>query len=212
MGNLNNLIQFNENWFNDVEVPEGVDIELLKQNIVLKCGLLTPVYAEPDFFQKILGFWFSSHRWNLERLVKLYTTEYEPLYNYDRYEKMKHEYKDNGDDSDTLQHGHVVTDREQGSEETERKTSAMNSSVYEPDTSETRKPNVTNTETNTGNDVTKKVLKHDGETEDDNHLYGNIGVTTSQQMFESEDNLIRNMNLYDTIVDMLATDLFIGVW
>lgn len=204
MGNFNNLIQFNEHWFDDVMLPDGIDSEILKQAMILKCGLLIPLYPEPEFFQKVLGFWFTEHSLNIERLINLYSIEYNPLHNYDRYEKIKREH----DDTETLTHGHVITDVENGNEKTERKTSAMNVSSYSPDTEETRTPNITDTTTNSGKDVTGNV----GNSGEDNHIFGNIGVMTSQQMFLDEQNLLKEHNLYDTIVDMVASDLFLGVW
>ena len=52
----------------------------------------------------------------------------------------------------------------------ENKVSAYNENTYQPD----------NQSINGGNNTTDRELTHDG------HLYGNIGVTTSQQMLEAE--------------------------
>ena len=44
------------------------------------------------------------------------------------------------------------------------------------------------------------------------HLYGNIGVTTSQQMLESEFELRQNINIYDVIAEIFFKELCIYVY
>jgi len=44
------------------------------------------------------------------------------------------------------------------------------------------------------------------------HLYGNIGVTTSQQMVEAENLLRLKWNLYDRIADMFIEEFFILIY
>ena len=60
----------------------------------------------------------------------------------------------------------------------------------------------TNTNTETGTDTTEHELTR----------RGNIGVTTSQQMLESEMALAEKMNLFRIIEQDIASKLFIQVW
>ena len=135
--NFNNIIQYNEHWFDDVTLPTGIDRDLMKQNIILKCGLLQPLYGEPDLFQKFIGFWFAKKYWNIEKLIALFAKEYDPLENYNRTEELHREYEDNGQDQDKLTNDLTRTDNlseaHTGTDATERKTSAMNESTYQPD-------------------------------------------------------------------------------
>lgn len=43
------------------------------------------------------------------------------------------------------------------------------------------------------------------------HLYGNIGVTTTQQMIVAERQVVL-FNIYDTIVNMFCDDMLLGIW
>lgn len=58
------------------------------------------------------------------------------------------------------------------------------------------------TETETGTDTRERTA----------HIYGNIGVTTSQQMLESEMQLADKMNIWKVIERDLAKALFLGTW
>ena len=206
--NFNNIIQYNEHWFDDVTLPTGIDRDLMKQNIILKCGLLQPLYGEPDLFQKFIGFWFAKKYWNIEKLIALFAKEYDPLENYNRTEDLHREYEDNGADQDKLTNN--LSEGHTGTDETERKTSAMNESTYQPDNSE----EFTHGEviSNTGTATTDKKIDHDGFEDAENHVYGNIGVTTSQQMWIQEKDLVNDNNIYDIITLWLMDDLFIGVY
>ena len=119
-----------------------------------------------------------------------------------------------------------------GAANTERQVSAMNSNGYQPrdkeltsartDTnsntstsSESASSNVSATEsqsttfsntdsktgTNTGTDNFTR----------DSHIHGNIGVTTSQQMIQSEIEL-RKFNIYNYIADLYAKEFIYRVW
>lgn len=60
----------------------------------------------------------------------------------------------------------------------------------------------TNTSKETGTDTTEHTLTRKG----------NIGVTTSQQMIESEISLAEKMNIFKTIEQDLAAKIFLQVW
>jgi hypothetical protein len=117
---------------------------------------------------------------------------------------------------------------------TTEKVSAFNSSTYEPSKETTenggkQKSNAGKIESNAG------TMKHHGKTEDiaENYgensngsvtgseqkaithtaqLYGNIGVTTSQQMAKDEIELRKNYNLYGTAAGIFANELLIQVF
>ena len=63
----------------------------------------------------------------------------------------------------------------------------------------------------TGNTKADENIKEDGKTdrelEHTAHLYGNIGVTTSQQMLEAEVNLRMKINIYSLISELLYREL-----
>ena len=85
MGNLQNLMDYCQNFnidlFEDCTVPAPLDLQQVKNNIMLRCGLLTPVYSEPEVFKMMTKMWFDSNQWNFEHLIKIILAEYSPIEN-----------------------------------------------------------------------------------------------------------------------------------
>lgn len=65
----------------------------------------------------------------------------------------------------------------------------------------------TNDQTSNANNAT-----NDRDLEHKAHLYGNIGVTTSQQMKEAQLNLARDYNIYDMIAELFCNEFCVGVY
>ena len=99
------------------------------------------------------------------------------------------------------------TSKDTGTADNETKVSAYNSSTYQPKEKNTLTNNLTNTvdSSTTSNGSNKEHIEHKA------HLYGNIGVTTSQQMLEAELD-IAQWNLYNQISDLFKTELLITVY
>lgn len=163
--NLQNLVDFykidNVDLFEDCTVPEPLDMDLVKDNIMLRCGLLTPIYAEPYIFKQIVKMWFKSHQWTFEHLANVLLAEYSPIENvyesdhwtnqrsgedtFEHGEKHTLGGKDidtlSGEDKDTLGGSDVYKPTEKhtlgGTDTTENTISADNSSAYQPDNKST---------------------------------------------------------------------------
>lgn len=119
-----------------------------------------------------------------------------------------------------------------GSQTTEQQISAMNSGTYAPrekdiassrtdtnsntsaSTEETQASTTAEEETNSQfNNSSGKEGNNSG-TDNftrDSHIHGNIGVTTSQQMIQSEIEL-RKFNIYNYIADLYAKEFIYRVW
>ena len=115
--NLQNLIDYckwkNIDLFENCTVPSSLDIELVKSNIMKRCGLLRPVYAEPEVFKALTKMWFDSNQWNFEHIINIVNAEYSPIENV--YESDHWETQHSGTDKtklggkDTLTHGETHT-------------------------------------------------------------------------------------------------------
>ena len=85
MGNLQNLMDYCQNYnidlFENCTVPAPLDLQQVKNNIMLRCGLLTPVYSEPEVFKMMTKMWFDSNQWNFEHLINIILAEYNPIEN-----------------------------------------------------------------------------------------------------------------------------------
>lgn len=223
--------------FKNLSLPEAYDTNTFIDVLLLDQGEKRVAYPEPDFFAFAVGIW--SRKWaaSLERIALAMTTEYNPLHNYDRYEKWTdHEegdYKnkvENGGEDTTSNTG-TVTTRETGTrtEETnnmttERTISAFNESVYQPDEKSTTNgsvvttPDTTQVVTPDTTETVKRGTTEDGSGDDrrdtvhDGHLYGNIGVTTSTKMLTDEVDARKEYNMYAIAAELFADDLLLMLY
>ena len=224
-----NQIEYLPTILDGVTVPtDDLDPELLKSVIVERCGLLEPLYSEPETMKQVISIWFRSHSWNIERLINLIKTAYSPLENYDRHENLSRQ-KDNTNSNTETRTENRTENRTQNytesaevltNEETERTVAAFNTSEYSP-ADKTLHDAKTTTETEgstTGADTGSTTGNTSGsETGNEvetavNYVHGNIGVTTSQQMFLSEVDLLNGFNVYQFIAEMFSKDLMLSIW
>ena len=213
----------NKNLFDLLSVPEGIDKETLVDNIMLQGGEFECLYSDPLFMRDAIGAWSNKWQRTFVKWITALNIEYNPLENYDRME----------DYSDTLNKGVSTTGgRDMTNTRTldnqdkrtldttttsEIEVSAFDSSNYQP----SEKTTVTNDGTDTVDysgtitDVldedTSTTEKENSKSVHDGRIHGNIGVTTSQQMLQSELDIAR-FNIYEQITDLFLTEFLILVY
>lgn len=222
--NLQNLIDFGK-W-NDIDVLEGVNVpaplsvETMKSAIMIRCGLLTPVYGEPDLFRDMVKHWFTVKQWTIEHLIKIVQAEYSPIENYDRYEEWDEKHtgtvKDNGKSADRHKRNGNYTDVNSGADTEENTVSAYNSSSYQPDTKRVDTAGKTLKNTHSDNEDINRTNENtnarDLSDTHKGHLHGNIGVTTNQQMIEQELELLRHFDIYGYIAERFEEDNMLMIY
>lgn len=92
IGFSNYLEAQNDDLFEFLSVPEGIDKNLLINNILLRGGEFEVLYADPNFLKNMIGVWSNKWQHTMERWIKALSIDYNPLENYDRME----EWEDNG--------------------------------------------------------------------------------------------------------------------
>lgn len=172
---LQNVVDFlqanGKDLFENCSVPEPININLVKDYIMLRCGLLTPAYPEPELFKIQVRMWFSKEQWEFDHLVKILLAEYNIIDNVDEWDWWKEEHSGtdkrqeggkeylSGTDTlthgekhtlsgtDTLTHGetHTLsgTDTDTDTTSTEHQVSAYNSGGYQADSKDTNSGSVT---------------------------------------------------------------------
>ena len=183
--------------FDNLTLPEGYDKELFINTLLLEHGEKLVLYSNPDFMKGAIGIWCKKWENELKRIYTALTAEYNPIHNYDRNE----EYTDTEGIKSSA--GHKATNSPDYT--SENTISADNASAYQPD----RKNEVkgkTSDLSETSNGKTDRTLQHYA------HLYGNIGVTTSVQMWTEEVKARMEFNLYDTAGRIFANELLIGIY
>ena len=223
---------FDSDIFTGLDLPDGLDRETVINNILLRCGESPLLYDNPDFIKLMIGTWSKKWKPSIKRMITALDEEYNPLHNFDRYEKTtdnrtidhtfdkktKTEYNSAITEDNTIDNDGTV----KGQDLTENDVSAFNTSEYQPNNKTTY-----NTSSSTSNKVYEdKSQKHKGDdtvtsndkevNKDDNvhdgHLYGNIGTTKSQEMVIDEINLRKKINIYDVIAEMFYNEFCIYVY
>lgn len=231
-GTLKDFIAWDATVLDGVVVPEGMDAELMKNTLMMRCGELTSHWSSPGTFKAATTHWFLTHQWNIQHLYNLLLAEYNPIHNYDRDETITIDVGENGGrgyNSEVTSTGDTSgnstrTPNLTSSDDTtvKRNVSAFDSSEYQPrdedvtdsTRTETGTDNIEShdeTSNNTATDYQEQTVNNRNENHV-NHMEGNIGITTTQQMMQEEIALMKGFNLYDTVASMFEDDMMVLVY
>ena len=164
------------------------------------------VYTNPDVMRMYVYAFFKSHAPMFDKLWRTLWYEYSPLENYDRNEDYKNGYKKQGTDERT------GNSNETSNNTTLHDVSAFNTidqlnnnqSPYSPDTRDTSDSGRNTNTTDTGEN------EESGDGWNTGRVHGNIGVTTSQQMLQSERDLAV-FDWYETVATIFDRTFTIGI-
>lgn len=202
--------------FDGLILPDTLDRETAINNIIMECAELELLYSDLNFLKFAIEQWSKKQLPVWQKLYKTTQLEYDPIENYNRKEeyidsstvkrtenvsetaKSNSSNKSSGNSSSTVD----------SSQDNEERVSAYDSDTYQPKGKNTLSGNeertATDTVTDTGNASGEN--ERQGEFSEQHtfshtaHLYGNVGVTTSQQMIEEERKVVK-FNIYDYITD-----------
>lgn len=216
---LLDLLYFDDTVMDNFTVPEGIDRQLALDTIYQRCGL-TPLYhPDPAWLKFYVGRWCSKNAKTWDELYKTTVQEYNPIYNYDRTEETtdtRSGTRSLSEDtsSNTKQNGDTsVTDT--SSDSSEHTISADNSDSYEPGYKDvSSRQDSQASESSNRVDVTgdRAVDETTGETYSHKlRAYGNIGVTTTQEMLEAQRTLVR-YNVYNEIADSFKEEFCLYIY
>lgn len=166
------LYNYDNSIFDLFVVPDGMNKELIINNILLECAEMEIIYPEPDIMKNAIGLWSNKQLESWERMYKAMQLEYDPIYNYDRFEEWL-------DSNTATTHSNTNSNlNRKGS--TKHQVNSFNSGITDSNIDSIDNTDTDNTNTNSNNSA---IGAHSG------HMYGNIGVTTSQDMLLSEVNV-----------------------
>ena len=173
--------------FDQALIPSGIDRDMLIHAILLRAGDFEVLYPNPDFMQDVINSLFKRWYKTFSKWEKALNIEYDPLSNYDRRE----EWTDNS-------RANTSTSSDSTSDGT------LKVSSYDSDLMHDK-------EKTSGNSQSDIVSKSNADNKRTGRAYGNIGVTTSQQMLDAELTIAR-FNLYNQIADIIVRDICIMVY
>ena len=170
--------------------------DVLRPNILLQCGQFGTLHTTPESFKNELEMWSKMRCSVWHDILNTTVQEYNLIHNYERFEELEETRTGTGTST-----GNSTTSVGSNSDVTSTatvSTSAYNSAQFEPkdrttgsvenhaETDTTDKSEITST----SSDTFKRKSK----------IYGNVGVTTAQEMLEAERKLVQ-LNIVQFIID-----------
>ena len=238
-GGIRALLDYDNTLFDNMQLPEGVDLNDVVNHILYTYGD-TPLYTpEPTVLKYYMAKWSARRLPLWQKYQALLAIEYDPLSNYDRIENTTRANtgtqtdKRTGDDTLTMS-GSEKTQRTgsddvsyAGTETTTNSRSAFNSAAWEADNRSERAYGSGRTDTyDYGSTDTRSFTGRSDQTtynsqnqRTDNltetvtsNIRGNIGVTTSQQMFMAEVGVIPYYDLINYIAQDWHQEFCLGLY
>lgn len=194
------LYQYNDELFELLNVPEGIDKATLVDNILLRSGSFEVVYPDYEFMKYSIGAWSRKWQPTFNRWVEALSIEYSPLENYDRFEH----WTDNKDATTTGEASGTTSG-------TTNSTTTGKVSAYDAGDTFTNKDQTIIDGEDSGSSSSNSEITVDDNNEHDGRIHGNIGVTTSQQMLLAELDL-GYWNIYEKITDLFLTEFVLPVY
>ena len=175
--------------FDNIQLPIGIDKELLINCIMDECAEFEPLYTDEKLLTLKIQTFFKKNFETFSRIYDICKLEYNPIENYDRNEEWQDGVNFNRSENNTMDYN---TDDV-------NKVSAYDSNTYTNNTMNNVVYTHNNDTTNSGNENTS----HAGRT------HGNIGVTTTQQMLDSELDIRPKLNIYKYIAEAFYAEFML---
>ena len=209
-GGIRALLDWDATLFDDMVLPEELDDEdglvrgLIKDDIILRHGDTPLFIPEPSVMKYYIKSWSIKMLPIFTRYYNACMVEYDPIENYNRSEYRTETREDTMGNTRTLD---TATDTT-GTDTNEESVSAENVVTFSPNTKSVRTPDLNVADSGTIEDDGS----YDGSLTIDSNIHGNIGVTTSQQMLESELLLVPKLDIIRIISDSWAAEFCLAVY
>ena len=216
------LYNYDNTLFDGFNVPDGLVKEIAIDTILMRTRELEILYPDFTYLKNRITIWSNKYQTNWKKLYDTTVLEYNPIENYDRME----DWTDTDDETSTS-----ARDNTRNTTNTVKSTStnevinsvnvtdqntAFNAGLVDhakqiTDGDTTENGSITNTET--GKDTENENVNggRTGRHTRVGRAHGNIGVTTSQQMIQSERDLVV-FNIYDVIAESFIENFCLMVY
>ena len=200
-GGIRAMMDWDNTLFDGMVTPDSVTITEVVDHIIYKYGDAPLFSPDPEVIRFYIGRW-SNRRlplWN--RYEAAINIQYAPLENYNRTEERTENRAGTVDNTGTVNTADTGTVGTVISGDITDQRAADNSDNWSNYDKSTESGN--NTTTNNLNRLETRNLSEEQDIDYtiNSNIHGNIGVTTSQQMLNSELDLIPRLDLIDYIAD-----------
>lgn len=181
---LATMYNFDNSIFDGVEFPSNISVQDFVDTLLMQCGEMPVLYSSPPLLKSLIRVWSKISQYTWARLAATLTAEYNPIENYDRMEEWQDNSINNSRYTNSTNNTSNGSTKEQVYGYNNLNTPADNSASTSSSTSADTSDSAGNT-TSTGS---RKGRAH-----------GNIGVTTTQKLLESE-RRVAMFNFYDAVI------------
>ena len=189
------LYNWDSTLFDLMEIPTKaeypVDKNVLIDLLLMETAELEVIYPDFDFMKQALGRYSKSRKIEWERMLNALSEKYNPLHNFDRNE----EYTDNETGNNTSTNSNTVSGT------TTEQTTGFDSETFV----DRGKQDISGNTTSSGNSNATRQFTHTA------RLFGNIGVTKSQEMLKDELE-VRKTDFYKIVVEEIKNRFCILVY
>ena len=186
---IRGLYNWDNGRFDGCIFPSNINRLSVIDTILETCGELETLYPEPKVMKIFITDWSHSRQAAWAHLAAIQDVEYNPIHNYDRTET----WTDTDNETESASKNGTVTGT--GTNTETHKQTAFNSNQLQTDTEVTDNNTASQTANSLDNTTRGKTGSHNG------RLYGNIGVTTTQQMLQSELDFWDKFDIYQAIAN-----------
>ena len=216
------LYNYDNTLFDGFNVPDGLVKQIAIDAILMRTRELEILYPDFTYMKNRITIWSNKYQINWKKLYDTTVLEYNPIENYDRME----DWTDTDDETSTSARDNTrnttntvkstSTNEIMNSVNVTDQNTAFNAGLADhakqiTDGDTTENGSITNTET--GKDTENENVNggRTGRHTRTGRAHGNIGVTTSQQMIQSERDLVV-FNLYDVISESFVENFCLMVY
>lgn len=168
---IRGLLYWDPDIFEDMQIPEGMDANALKANILLEASELEVLIPDPSIMKDAINYWSTTRIEAWQAIYDALHLEYNPIWN-----------KDGTITETTISEGSTSST---GSGSSLGKVAGMNEDTLHDSQS-----------TTTGSTASGETS---GEVNFTRRETGNIGVTTTQQMLKEELEIRKDADIYALI-------------
>ena len=186
------LYNYDPTIFDNLIFPAGIDKDIAVDEILMRSGEFEIIYPNPDFLRVAITHWGRKHFRTFDKWIQALALQFDPLYNYDRYE----EYTDERTGAHTQSHTDN-TKAEVSSSDVESMTGARSTEGTSSDV-ETRENSSTSGTSEHKEGTQAEVESKTGtgsNTTSDTKTANSVSGTTSESI--TDDTKTRSVSAYD---------------
>lgn len=206
------MYQYEPDLFKECILPVGLNKEEFITRLMRTRGELYPYHQVPGWIRTNSAEFFQERYDEWRRMYAALMAEYSPIENYDRTEEWDDKHTHSGNDVTTDTYGRGNTNTTNGTSTSQMDVSAYDSDDFQPREKNTQTPDITVRDQQDGSDSSNLAHGHVLDEKHKGRVHGNIGVTTNQQMIESEMNLRAKYNIIEIICAEYEYEFLVQVY